>query len=509
MNEKICLRDFPEFVRLEVSRDLSSKIFNTVLENIKEETVDADCYEEWPSNFFYGKIGGKILEALKQGTLTGREIIEKTGISKNTFYHKIAELKKEGIVKGRYEITGLRPKFSYLYSFESLSPNERRSKGISKEDVIIALYLWPKYKEACLKERISPSTNRYSVGYRDLFSLAQAIKTWKKGDHMIPKWVLIALAEASNQLNLVESEGAILSYSLPPGIKVAPYYEGKYKIPIDVGVELDIATIQFLVKGTESRRYNHKNKEHFFEKLFKTFGVFPQNDGRVPGVILEIIKKHYNVCISKENARIPELIFKKLEELKDPEKMQKEIELLEGILELGSHSNGYVEITCRSENFFKDLSQITESVGIGELNIRNRRDRPHFRSELSIKKFENAKKRLEHIKEIYAKIDQIYPDIRVWENIPLNKIREKIRTIDGDIKKLEEICKEELATHLNSALESIYRNKPIYRRVVQSSYLKQEMMEYFWTNKKIPSTRNVQEFLSNKLAETPFIHRVI
>jgi predicted RNA-binding protein with RPS1 domain len=510
MEEKIHIRDFPEFVRLEVSKGLISEVFDNFLDKIGEEFVDAEPYhgDQKASEFLHGKIGGKIVGTLGQGPLSGKEIMEKTGLSKNTFYHKIAEMKREGLVEGRYRLTGKGARFSDLKKLKSLAPEQRRRKGLSKEDVIAGLYLWPRYKGACLKEGIDPGATRYSVGYRNLFSLAQAVKMWKRGKRRIPKWALIAMAEAAGLINKVESKGAVISYSLPPGIKVEPYYGGEYKIPIRAGLKLDITAMQLFAKGTDASKYNHKNKKEFFERLHEIFGTFPSRGGRVPGAIREIIKKHYGAPISREHARIPSRITKKLNNLQDPEKMERELTLLEGALELGSNSRGYVEITSKSNDFLKDLSKISKSVGIGELHVRKRKNRPHYRCELSLRKLEISKEKVKDLERLYGKIEEFYPDFKIWDSLPLNRIREKIRNMDGDPERLQEICREELSHHLNLVLESISRNKPIYRKGIQSPYLREEMMNYFWDNKKIPNTRNVQDFLSARLADTPLIHRI-
>jgi DNA-binding transcriptional ArsR family regulator len=497
MEEKIYIRDFPEFIRLEIKEDILSSIFSNIIERISNEIVDVEYHgTQELSEFLHGEIGGKIVEALLDSPLSSREIIKRTGLSKNTFYHKIAEMKREGVVEGRYQLTG-KVRFANLRKLKSLAPDKRRRKGISKEDVIIALYLWPKYKDACIREGIDPEESRYSTSYRDVFSLAQAVKMWKKGKHLIPKWAAVALAEATGKVGELESEGAIISYTVPPGIKVQPYYNGKYKIPIKAGVELDIIAAQLSVKGSGGK-YRHKNKEKFFKRISHLFGTFPQK-GRVPNAIMEILKKYYGLHNRKEHARIPSRIFKKLRNLRDPEKMETELALLEGILEVGSPVRGYIEITSRSKEFLEDLSQLSQSLGIGELNVRKRRDRPHYRCEISLKKIDAIREKTEHLKRLYLEIDKLYPDFRVWDGLPLNRIREKIRATDGKVEKLEEICREELSHYLNLVLESISRNNPIYRRSMKNPKLKEEIIDYFWTNKKIPSSRSVNEFLQDRL----------
>ncbi|MFQ6135581.1 MAG: hypothetical protein ACE5PM_00170 [Candidatus Hydrothermarchaeales archaeon] len=521
MVEKIYLWDFPEFMRLEVTNDFREEIFVEAMERVgtlyvdKAELIDVSEGSGQPIyEFIFGEMEGKIIEVLEGGPRSSVELIQETGLAEGTFYHKISDMKKRGIIERedrRYGLKNpLQVRFSELKGNRSLAPKLRRKNSVSKDEVILALYLWPKYRDACAKEGVDLQNPKYATTYRDIFSLAHAIKMWRGGRSNIPKWALIAIAGLAGKGHRLNGEAVIESYTLPPGIKVVPFYDGIYKIPIEVDVKLDKIAIQLWAKGSnDGRAYNHKNRGEFFESLYRVFGTFKAKGGRVPLPLVEIMKKHYSIGhFDKYGAKVPRRIIDKIKALKDPERVNYEVALLEGILELGSYHREDRELTSRSEEFLSNTSKLLENLGIGKVTVRKKKGRPHYRCTISSSKSALMRRRKRDLEELYAGIGETYPDFEVWNRIPLNNISEKVRKRDlsRPLKALQEICKEELFNYLGSILKSIERNMPEYGRDYFEREDQLRLTEHFWNLKKIPNLRNVKEYLS-ELEKSWFVQK--
>jgi hypothetical protein len=259
----------------------------------------------------------------------------------------------------------------------------------------------------------------------------------------------------------------------------------------------------------DGKQYSRKNKEKFFRRLHDVFGFF-QSKKRIPLAIIEIIKKYYAIpYFNRKEARILPRMIERIGKLKDPEKMEYEAALLNGMIELGSEYRGYCEVTSQSKEFLIDVSKIAEDLGIGRLTISKRLNRPHYRCKISLKKAAIALQKIEHLKKLYENLEKIYPDFKIWDRIPLNNMRERVRNKDlaKPVEVLQEICKEELSRYLGLVLESVDRNTPKYvyvpyiggkRKIkINTPELLEEITDYYWNEKKVPSARNVREYLSN------------
>lgn len=95
--------------------------------------------------------------------------------------------------------------------------------------------------------------------------------------------------------------------------------------------------------------------------------------------------------------------------------------------------------------------------------------------------------------------EEIYPDIAVWQLIPLNRITERLW--DKDLNKpeeaLEESCKDELSEYLWTVFKSIERNTSSLIHSFDDE-MHAELLEHFWEAKKLPSPRGVLELYSSK-----------
>ncbi|MFQ5868258.1 MAG: hypothetical protein ACE5IT_09765, partial [bacterium] len=476
MEDKIYPRNFPSFVRFRLEKGFREKMIEDALAQAKNQIVKVDDLvnltqdlDQDTYRFLFGEIESKIIEVLQSEPLSTPEIIEKTELKKNTFYHKTSQMIRGGMIVKKNRRYGLRDSLYITYSDlrkgKSLGPEYRKASGVSKDEVILALYLWPKYRDARNKESLGKD-HVYATQYKNIFSLAHAIKMWRKGSTNIPQWALISMAALAGITGRLNNEPVIESYTLPPGIEIKPYFKGGYKIPIKADVELDKIVIQLWSKSSNNgRKYNHKNKKDFFYRLHKVFGSFKTKEGRVPLAVVEIIKKHYEIeYFEKDKARIPRKIIDRLERLKDPERAEYEAKLLECIIELGSSHRGGYELTSRSSEFLEDTSRFLEWMGDGRFSVRKRSDRPHYRSSISSRKITYIKKRTQELEELYERIERIYPDYKIWKKIPLNTIGEKIRRMElsKPLEAFNRACKEELFNYLGSILKSIERNTPGY-----------------------------------------------
>lgn len=362
-DEAIHIRDFPPFIRFKLEESFRREIFAKFLKRVSEVEVSISPEEFWSSaeeefessryKLIFGKVSGKILK---------KDYFDHVRVSDLA---KIIDMKHEG---------------------------DRRKNGVSIKDLEMATYLWPGYERVREREGISFQTSSYGRWYQNHFTLARAVKEWGRGNTNIPQWALIAIAELADRD--IEGREVISSYCLPPGVNIVPYYKRRYKLPIAVSSDLDIIALQMLMKSSEDGLvYPAKHKKKIFKRLHHTFGSF-QSD-RIPLSIRKIIEKYYQIPSWRRNAiRIPEKMKERWEQLPYHENTISKIMVMETLFELGQPRKMY-EIILRSRYFLEDVARILKDLGIGDIKITKRKDRPHYRSYLPKKVKEN----LEELKE--------------------------------------------------------------------------------------------------------------
>ncbi len=406
----IHLRDFPPFIRFELEGRFRQKVFAKFLKNLSEVEVDLPPEDFWSSaeeefersryELVFGKVRGRILKTLEESPLSAKEIIKMNpDLSPNSIYHAIIWLKDQKHLKKRVGCWELKKDYFEHVRVSDLakvinlrSKGERRRYGISIIELEMATFLWSSYERACDLNGVSFKNPSYGKYYQNHFALARAVKEWMKGNANIPQWALIAIAEFIN-VDIEERE-VISSYCLPPGVEITPYYKRRYKLPIELSPELDTIALQILMKGSEEGLiYPAKHKKEIFKRLYHTFGSF--QSGRIPLSIREIIETYYQSPSCRRNAiKIPNKMKERWEQLPYQEKTLSKIRVLEMLFGLDQRKGNY-ELISRSIYFLEDVSSILKDLGIGDIKINKRNDRPHYRSYLPKKVKEN----LEELKE--------------------------------------------------------------------------------------------------------------
>ncbi|RZN38782.1 MAG: hypothetical protein EFT35_04315 [Methanophagales archaeon ANME-1-THS] len=141
-----------------------------------------------------------------------------------------------------------------------------------------------------------------------------------------------------------------------------------------------------------------KRKKELFKRLYHTFGTF-QSD-RIPRCIREVIAYYYGIpCCSKSAMRIPERMQERWKNLPDHERTITKILVLELLFNLDYQKRTY-ELISRSKDFLEDVSGIIRDLGVGDITIRKRIDRPHYRSYLPKKAVINIKNLKEDVKNL-------------------------------------------------------------------------------------------------------------
>ncbi|MDY6966580.1 MAG: hypothetical protein SVM80_11570 [Halobacteriota archaeon] len=394
--QKIGVADFPPFIRFELEPALREELFTKALDRVGSVEIERSAEEFWRSledelkisryEMIFGKGKGGVIRSLMSGPKKAKEIVEDNPeLSKFLVYHSIGDLKNEGMVKNkRKNLVLIEDYFSNVRISDQAYASHMKNKGemkklkASKIELGLALYLWPAYKKASVEDKLDIGSKPYGKSYEDEFSLAIAINDWRKGKRGIPQWALISISSLAS-INLDASKG-ILSYHMPPGKRITPRYKRGYKLPIVVTSTLDEVALMLLIKGTSTgQMYNLKYKDELFEKLYSSFGFFSSNN--IPSAIIEIIKRHYKIdSFDKDSIAIPPLIKEKLESLPEYEKDLYKAFLLETILKFSSKYASVYELTSRSKVFLEEVSQMVKELGIGEISIKKKKNRPHYRS---------------------------------------------------------------------------------------------------------------------------------
>jgi|GEM_PF-1623490 len=505
MTPAIRIKDFPGHIRFEINEGLREKIFSQAMEKAGQIEIEKHWIKSWPhpegdiqiqcTPAFYRGCKAEIIELLNAGPMKTSEV--QKGLKNyhiTHVYRSIKSLKNAGAItveKGLLALNTDPSEQVEIRDFRKIidlsNPGLRRRYGISKKEVELAVYLIYGYEKT--GEGKIGDEGFFKKTFRGACLLAAAVKHWKKGGADIPKWALICLTDLTGSGGYLESEGAVQSYHSPSGNRIIPWHKGKYLLPVKADLDLDCLVIKIILKSWgNGAYYNFRDSDVFFEDLHRLFGSF--KNAQIPSAIREIIKCYYEIeCFDRSAAKIPVKIKRKWKAASTAEEINFKAGVVNTIFEMASRYNGHYELTSRSVEFLEDLSQIFIDLNIGELNIRKRAGRPHYRCWVSSKKIEG----LHYIKSP----GEIYPDFKVWSAIPMNQLHTKIAIKLGEKEQwiaVEESCREELVNFIGLILDGF---------LCKSNEL--EITNYFWNAKRVPSRHSVKQFLrvrdSNAVSE--------
>lgn len=409
-SEAIHLRDFPPFIRFELTASFRRKVFSHFTDQIGQRDVDLSPVDFWRAaetefctsryELILGSLRGGIVKKLDKQPLTTKAILRGTPhFSPYSVYHALIWLREHGLVEKRAGAWVIRTDYFALVHIADLArvldlrhEGLRRKNALSMKDLEMAIYLWPWYKRIAERDARHIEVPAYGRSYQDHFSLARAAKAWARGAINIPQWALIAITDLTG--HDAEEQGAIASYSLPPGVKIVPYYKNRYKIPLELSPDFDVIALRMLLKCSEDGVIHpRKYRKAIFKNLYHTFGLFHSN--RIPLSIREIFAHHYRVPAGdRASFRIPGRLKEHWKSLPPLERELAQILVLEMLFELDKPRRTY-ELISRSEGFLKDVSRLVKELGLGELRIHKRWDRPHYRTYLP----KSVKENLERLKE--------------------------------------------------------------------------------------------------------------
>jgi hypothetical protein len=409
-SEAIHLRDFPPFIRFELTASFRRKVFSHFTDQVGQLDVGLPSVEFWRAaetefgtsryELIMGSLRGGIVKQLDEQPLTTKAILKSTPhFSPYSVYHALIWLREHGLVEKRENEWVIRTDYFVRVRIADLArmldlrhEGLRRKNALSMNDLEMAIYLWPWYERIAERDARHIAVPAYGRSYQDHFSLARAVKAWEKGAINIPQWALIAIIDLTG--HDVEEQGAIASYSLPPGVRIVPYYKNRYKIPLELSPDFDVIALRIFLKCSEDGVIHpRKYLKTVFKNLYHTFGLFHSN--RIPRSIREIIAHQYRVPAGdKASFRIPRRLKEHWESLPPLERELAQILVLEMLFELDKPRRTY-ELISRSEGFLKDVALLVKELGLGELRIHKRRDRPHYRTYLP----KSVKENLEQLKE--------------------------------------------------------------------------------------------------------------
>ncbi|MBN1456066.1 MAG: hypothetical protein JW945_07435 [Methanomicrobia archaeon] len=410
-SEAIHLRDFPPFIRFELTGSFRRKVFSHFTDRVGQLEVELSPVEFWRAvesefatsryEFVLGPLRGGIVKKLDEQPLTTQALLKSTPqFSPYSVYHALSWLREHGLVEKRANAWLIRADYFACVHVADLAraldlrhEGLRRKNALSIKDLEVAIYLWPVYERIAERDaRCTEVSTAYGRSYQDQFSLARAAKAWAGGAINIPQWALIAITDFTG--HDAEEPAAIASYSIPPGVKIVPYYKNRYKIPLELSPDFDVIALRILMKCSEDGVIHpRKYQKLVFKNLYHTFGLFHSN--RIPCSIREIIGHHYRVPAGdRDSFRLPERMKAHWESLLQLERELAQILVLEMLFELDKPRRTY-ELISRSEGFLTDVSLLVKELGLGELRIRKRRDRPHYRIYLP----KSVKENLERLKD--------------------------------------------------------------------------------------------------------------
>lgn len=476
--EYIDVKEFPLFIRVTLKSSARKKLFSCALKKIRTIKRDYDSLKDFDT--LYGEKKGIILKILSEKPQTAKELRAASGLSSGTVYHFLKQLKSRGTVLKKGSTYQLRRDFHSLYLDEIVKieedPVRRRKYGISLKELELAYFLWEPFI----------TVNTQQDPQCSVYTLADAVHRWRTGRTDIPVWALKHLTSSDEFLTK-----DVTQYHLPPGVPVTPSYENELKLPIQINSDVDKVVIQLLQKICKNNVYTFpKKKGWLFETLHKTFGEFDDSTSRIPLVIIEILKNHYGIKkLNRSAACIPPRIRARWSEKNPLIQIVEESSLLLHVISLSSKSNEGVEITSRSESFLQDIATFIWGLRLGSMTLGKKYKRPHFRVYLSDSKVDVLRR--------YTHLFQVFPDLQIWLRIPLNRIAEKLVFSNADLGAVEQICYEELTWFVESILRSLGRKEA---KNLDYGY-KEEIFDYFWEKKIIPSPRSVKELIPEEEEE--------
>ncbi|MGC9444809.1 MAG: hypothetical protein ACP5E9_07800 [Candidatus Methanospirareceae archaeon] len=409
-SEAIHLRDFPPFIRFELTASYRRKVFSHFTDRVGQLDADFSPNDFWHAaetefgisryELILGSLRGGIVKELEEQPLTTKAILKATPhFSQYSVYHALIWLREHGFVEKCADKWAIRTDYFARAHVVDLArmldlrhEGLRRKNALSRKDLEMAVYLWPCYERIAEPGARHAEIPAYGRSYQDHFSLARAIKAWAKGAINIPQWALIAITDLTG--HDVEEQGAIASYSLPPGVKIVPYYKNRYKIPLELSPDFDVIALRIFLKCSQDGVIHPRTyRKMVFKKLYHTFGLFHSN--RIPLSIREIIAHYYRVPAGdKASFRIPRRMSEHWKSLPQLERELAQVLVLERLFELDKPRQTY-ELISRSEAFLNDVALLVKDLGLGRLSIHKRRDRPHYRTYLP----KSVKENLERLKE--------------------------------------------------------------------------------------------------------------
>ncbi len=98
---------------------------------------------------------------------------------------------------------------------------------------------------------------------------------------------------------------------------------------------------------------------------------------------------------------------------------------------------------------------------------------------------------------LYKRAKKLYPDLAIWERIPMNRIRERLLSGDNDVGSIEDACREALSEYIGDILRSMDRDRPIDLPHYTEED-RDELTRYFWEAKRVPGMRNVRDYFQSK-----------
>lgn len=496
--EHIGVADFPPFIRVTLAQGARKNLFSGAMKRVGEIKRTYEKGDNFPFEL-YGKKKGKVVQLLSEGPQPASHLIEASGLSPSAVYHFLGKLSRQGILEKRDHQYSLKEDAFTTLSLSDLVKLEedarlRRKYGISVKELELSSYLWDRFVE------VAPKEGGYARTYNSTYTLADAVHRWRTGRTDTPIWALKRLIDLSES-NILDMENSIVKYHLPPGIPVSPLYQGEYKLPVIVDSALDRIFIQLLQKLSKNHLYTFpKRRTWLFRNLHEKFGEFDDSTSRIPSAITEVLKCYYGIeRLKRSSARIPSKIPDRWSVLSPIDQMQEKSQLLLHIISLSSKSNGGFEITSRSESFLQDISRLSSDLGLGALTVRRKHRRPHFRAYLSESKMETLRR--------YASLSQVYPDLGLWMRIPLNQIAQRIAGTDGSFHSIEQVCSEELSRFVESIIYSLQRKKRSFAYAAPDyKQYKENISNYFWQNKVLPTPKKVEELIEMHQTEEEFLY---
>ncbi|MBN1762735.1 MAG: hypothetical protein JW878_06645 [Methanomicrobia archaeon] len=421
MHEAIHLREFPPFVRFELEENFRRKLFSLFVQSVGSTAVPVFPDEFWQSaeaefgrsryELIFGHARGQILKTLAACPLKTKEVLEcDPDLPIYTLYHTLIWLNDHGFIRKKGGQWASNSDYFTQVTIADLAKitdlrhqGLRRKRALAMKDLEMATYLWPNYERASEQRGIHTHTHSqsesYGKWYPNHFALARAVKEWEKGSINIPQWALVAIADRSGLDLDREERRAVASYALPPGIKITPYYKGRYTIPIELSPDFDALALQLLLRSSNDGVVHPAGyKKTLLKQVHFAFGSFQST--RIPLSIRAIIMQYYQIptpC-SKRAFRIPERMKERWKKLPEHEKALAQIRVLEMLYDLNrSPARNSYEIISRSKPFFDDVASVLEDLGVGSITIQKRKDRPHYRSYLPKKVKANLRELKENI----------------------------------------------------------------------------------------------------------------